>query len=308
MITYVVGNLFESPAHVLVNTVNTEGVMGKGIAKDFKTIFPDMFKKYQKLCEEGKIKTGSLWLYKTPNKWVLNFPTKTTWRRPSKLEYIEEGLKAFVNGYARNSITSIAFPPLGCGNGELNWEKQVRPLMEKYLNRIPIDIFIHLYRQDTVVPEHHDIKKIAEWLRLEPESLGFAEVWLDLKNIIGSGLQLETLNNKQKFQASLISGVEEGVCLKNKDCEKCISQEDLMEFWNLIRSYGFAMENLLTGSVAPVKDYLISLFAKLPYCRPVRLTPDYKELNEKENIGIQWMPRSMKSDVNNAKPYEVRAA
>jgi len=142
MITYVIGNLFESPARVLVNTVNTVGVMGKGIAKDFKAIYPDMFREYQKLCESKKLTIGKLWLYKTPNKWILNFPTKTTWKQPAKVEYIESGLETFVRMYAKKGITSIAFPPLGCGNGELDWENQVRPIMEKYLKRLPIDIFI----------------------------------------------------------------------------------------------------------------------------------------------------------------------
>src|SRR3989304_9130636 len=189
MITYVIGNLFESPARVLVNTVNTVGVMGKGIAKDFKAIYPEMFRSYQKLCETGKFKIGTLWLYKTSNKWVLNFPTKTTWRQPSRVDYIETGLKAFVRGYARNGITSIAFPPLGCGNGELDWDRQVRPLMAKYLHKLPIDTLVHLYRQDEFVPEHKDVKTIATWLRAEPESLGFTEVWRDLTNIIGSRLE-----------------------------------------------------------------------------------------------------------------------
>jgi len=120
--------------------------MGKGIAKEFKKIYPEMFKEYQKLCEKKKLTVGKLWLYKTKNKWILNFPTKTTWRKPSKLEYIESGLKTFIKGYAKFGIISIAFPPLGCGNGELDWDKQVRPLMEKYLKSIPIDIFISFHR------------------------------------------------------------------------------------------------------------------------------------------------------------------
>ena len=83
MITYVVCDLFQSPARVLVNTVNTVGVMGKGIAKDFKRIYPDMFREYQRICERNSFDIGDLWLYKTTNKWVLNFPTKRHWRQPS---------------------------------------------------------------------------------------------------------------------------------------------------------------------------------------------------------------------------------
>src|SRR5258708_35436993 len=98
MITYVRGDLLRSPAKGLVNTVNTVGVMGKGIAKDFKTIFPEMFGEYQKVCEQRKLEVGKLFLWRGPHKWVLNFPTKKHWRNPSKPEFIEAGLKAVVGG------------------------------------------------------------------------------------------------------------------------------------------------------------------------------------------------------------------
>src|SRR6266480_4059013 len=100
MLTFVRGNLFESPAKVLVNTVNTIGVMGKGIALTFKQIYPEMFKQYQVLCESRRFDIGNLWLYKTENKWILNFPTKRNWRNPSKLEYIDAGLQKFAATYA----------------------------------------------------------------------------------------------------------------------------------------------------------------------------------------------------------------
>ena len=90
-ITYVRGNLFESPAQVLVNTVNTVGVMGKGVALEFKKLFPEMFEEYRRLCEGRLLKIGMLHIYRTPHKWVLNFPTKEHWRQPSRVEYIDAG-------------------------------------------------------------------------------------------------------------------------------------------------------------------------------------------------------------------------
>ena len=112
MILYVEGSLFNSPAQVLVNTVNTVGVMGKGIALEFKTLYPEMFAHYRQLCETGQLTVGKLWLYKSPNKWVLSFPTKTTWRLPSHVDYIRKGLHTFVENYERVGIHSIAFPAL----------------------------------------------------------------------------------------------------------------------------------------------------------------------------------------------------
>lgn len=160
MITYVVGDLFTSPAKVLVNTVNTVGVMGKGIALDFKRIYPEMFEQYVDYCESGLLDIGKLWLYKTTHKWILNFPTKKHWRSRSKVEYIEAGLKNFVDIFDSEEIKSVSFPMLGCGNGGLDWDSQVRPLMEKYLESLPIDVYIHLYGSELLPSK--DNSKLTE--------------------------------------------------------------------------------------------------------------------------------------------------
>jgi len=179
VITYVKGNLFSSPAKVLVNTVNTVGVMGKGIAKEFKAIYPEMFREYQALCESGELVPGKLFLYKTSHKWVLNFPTKRHWRQKSKVEDIEAGLRTFAEQYDTFGVHSFAFPQLGCGNGELDWEMQVRPLMERFLGPLPVDIHIHTYDQ-SLLPEHRDVEQMRGWLRSEPRSLAFGEFWGDV--------------------------------------------------------------------------------------------------------------------------------
>ena len=157
MIEYVEGDIFNSPAQVIVNTVNTVGVMGKGLALSFKNRYPDMFQSYKRVCEKNLLKIGKLLLYYYPDHWVLLFPTKEHWKNPSKIEYIEAGLIKFTSTYAEKNITSIAFPKLGCGNGELNWEA-VRPLMEKYLRPLPIDVFIYLGVGPDAIPEHKAFK------------------------------------------------------------------------------------------------------------------------------------------------------
>jgi O-acetyl-ADP-ribose deacetylase (regulator of RNase III) len=143
MITYVEGDLLQSKARVLVNAVNTVGVMGKGIALRFKQAYPEMFKEYQQWCEQKQLTIGKLWLYKTPQKWILNFPTKEHWRAKSKMEHIEVGLQKFVATYREKGIREIAFPMLGCGNGELDWEIQIQPLMEKHLSKLPIAVYVY---------------------------------------------------------------------------------------------------------------------------------------------------------------------
>lgn len=143
-INYVSGDIFSSSAEVLVNPVNTVGVMGKGLAKQFKLKYPDTFKKYRQFCLDKKFDTGQLWLSTEGNHKILLFPTKKHWRSPSKIEYIEQGLQKFTNIYSIKNIKSIAFPKLGCGLGDLSWKNQVKPLMEKYLTPLNIDIYVYL--------------------------------------------------------------------------------------------------------------------------------------------------------------------
>lgn len=137
-------NLFKSNSKVLVNTVNCVGVMGKGIALEFKKRFPEMYVKYKEICATGLFTPGKLWIYKDPNSdlRILNFPTKLHWRDPSKFEYIEAGLKKFIYTYKEKNITEIAFPLLGCSNGGLD-VNEVLPYMIEVLN--PLDIKIEIY-------------------------------------------------------------------------------------------------------------------------------------------------------------------
>jgi O-acetyl-ADP-ribose deacetylase (regulator of RNase III) len=144
MITYFDGTVFNTPAKAIVNTVNCVGTMGKGLALEFKLRYPDMYEEYKKQCEIKEIKIGKIKLYEeSENLWIMNFPTKMHWRNPSKMEYIEAGLKYFVKNYKKINIESIAFPKLGSNNGGLKWE-DVKVLMEKYLNDLDIDVYICL--------------------------------------------------------------------------------------------------------------------------------------------------------------------
>jgi O-acetyl-ADP-ribose deacetylase (regulator of RNase III)/uncharacterized protein YwgA len=155
MIHYIKGNLFDSQAQAFVNTVNTVGVMGKGIALQFKNIFPNNFKQYAKACKEGTFQIGNLLItnemsFPIGEKIVINFPTKTDWRKPSEYAYIEQGLQSLVKIIQENKIRSIAIPPLGAGNGGLEWGK-VKIMMEKYLS--PIDCEVHIYQPDAKIQE-----------------------------------------------------------------------------------------------------------------------------------------------------------
>lgn len=142
MINIVQGDLFQSSAQTLVNTVNLVGVMGKGIALEYKKRYPEMFTKYKKICDSKLFSMGQLYLYKTDEKWILNFPTKQDWRNPSKTEYLELGLKKFIETYKEKGITSIAFPLLGANNGGLD-PKVSLEIMCKFLTQCDIPIYIY---------------------------------------------------------------------------------------------------------------------------------------------------------------------
>lgn len=134
MIVHATGNLLQSGAEALVNTVNCIGYMGKGIALQFKKAFPENFTAYQRACKVGKVKPGNMFIFETGTitnpKYIINFPTKRHWREKSRVQYIEAGLDALVNDVESLGIQSIAVPPLGAGYGGLDWPI-IRPTIEE---------------------------------------------------------------------------------------------------------------------------------------------------------------------------------
>lgn len=147
MISFRKGNILESRADALVNTVNTEGVMGKGIALQFKKEFPHNYKVYQKACEQGELYPGKLLIVKDQNllggaTWVINFPTKTSWRKPSEYSYIEKGLDELKRRLPELDIKTIALPPLGSGNGGLDWDR-VKAMIESKLSGVQVAVIVY---------------------------------------------------------------------------------------------------------------------------------------------------------------------
>ena len=136
MIEYTQGNLLDADADAIVNTVNTVGVMGKGIALMFKERFPENFRAYAVACKAGEVQVGEMFVTAGVEldgpRWIINFPTKQHWRNPTKREWVESGLTALRHFIEEKKIRSIAIPPLGCGNGGLAWEV-VRPMIESTL-------------------------------------------------------------------------------------------------------------------------------------------------------------------------------
>src|SRR5260370_282218 len=141
------GDLLKEESDAIVNTVNCVGVMGKGVALQFKQRWPENFKDYETACKREEIRPGKMFIHDL-GKWskprfIINFPTKVHWRRDSKLEYVEDGLRDLVKQVKRLGIKSISLPPLGCGNGGLDWD-EVRDLVFAALKDHP-DISVNLF-------------------------------------------------------------------------------------------------------------------------------------------------------------------
>lgn len=138
-IEYKDGDMFDEPTEAIVNTVNCVGVMGKGVALEFKKRWPGNFKAYKELCGKKILKPGTMFIFDNgdlfengKHRYLINFPTKKHWREKSRIEYVQEGLADFVRQVRNLKIASVSMPALGCGNGGLDWS-EVRPLINERL-------------------------------------------------------------------------------------------------------------------------------------------------------------------------------
>ena len=189
-----VGNIFDSKAQTLVNTVNCVGIMGKGLALEFKKLFPDMYKDYAQKCKNGEVKLGRPYLFKhSIYRWILLFPTKDDWRSISKLSDIEEGLRWLKKHYKEWGIQSLAVPPLGCGLGALDW-RIVGPTLYRHLNEL--DIPVELY-----APTGTSARELQPEFLANPSEAQAVEEKASIKSKIESGfiVILEALNRLEKM-------------------------------------------------------------------------------------------------------------
>lgn len=156
MIEYARGNLLLAEAEALVNTVNTVGVMGKGIALQFKQAYPDNFEAYEKACKRKEVAPGRMFVFERHvlhgPRLIINFPTKRHWRHPARLSDIKSGLQDLVHVLREEKVSSVALPPLGCGNGGLDWSS-VRPLIEQALSELPVIRVLLFAPEGTPDPE-----------------------------------------------------------------------------------------------------------------------------------------------------------
>ena len=273
MLTYLYASLFDSPAQTLVNTVNTAGVMGKGIAKTFREQYPNMYSEYRKLCDREQLAIGNLHLWKeADNRWVLNFPTKTTWRLPSKIEYVEKGLQTFVDNYEKMGIVSISFPPLGCGNGNLDWA-DVRPLMESYLGKISIPVYVHsVHVGAEFVTEHKQPQALPTTVH---------DFWDQLKETIfvNKGTFF-TGEGGQPYDVRIISDAELGIVRGGRQRDK-IPFEEIEKSWIILREGILSVDKITDDASRRYKSYLFPILKSLSYIRSAPVSQSGQEKQPK---------------------------
>lgn len=174
-IEFTSGNLLEADTDALVNTVNTVGVMGKGVALMFKEMFPENFREYEAACRAKRVQVGHMFVTRRDAflgpKWIVNFPTKAHWRYPSRIEWVEQGLDDLKEIISSENIRSIALPPLGAGNGGLDW-KAVRSLIVQKLSDLE-NVRVVIYEP---TKQYQNVAKRAGVQNLTPARAAIAEM------------------------------------------------------------------------------------------------------------------------------------
>lgn len=288
MITYVHGDLFYSPAQVLVNPVNTVGAMGSGIAYDFKRFFPDMYEQYRNYCQRDAFTIGQLMLYRTAHKWILNFPTKRHFRAMSSLDHIEDGLKKFVRVYAEQDMTSVSFPALGTGEGGLDWE-DVKPIMEAYLDPLPISIYIHIYNDHTT-GQRRSTRAMRSWLNSNPRIVTFQAFWEDLLTVVRDQSMYHAAPAPIPFKvvATEAKG-RQRLSLKimpKRDASIFIPETQLRDLWQYICRAGYILPHNLPAGLEAHASFIMILLSQLTTLRPIQL----ERQNGEVMTGLQYVP------------------
>ncbi len=225
------------------------------------------------------------------------------------MAFIEAGLRKFSDVYAELGITSIVYPALGCGNGELDFESQVKPCMEKYLQKVPIPTLIYLPNQHLTCPELSSIRYINQWLRSEPTSLPFDEVWRDVLKVLQHRSKFYTQAGNDCYTA-IAEDAPPGMTIQSSTNRYQIDAVELLEFWQQLRDFGMIYENIAPNRL--LFPYLMPIFEQLPYVHPIAISKSTQDLINKPKAGLQVVPppipnESLESDLFTNFVYAAQA-
>lgn len=267
MLITVETEIFHSPARVLVNPVNTAGVMSSGISAEFKRFFPDAFSRYRSLCEAGRIEPGRLFFYQADFRTVLHLPVKRHWRTASSAEIVESGLQKLAAVWADQGIHALAIPRFA--EGELDWDAVIRPMLEIYLGPLPIPVYLH---HQPMPDARRSIKQIDQSLNQPSQHVQFSRVWKDLGRIVRRTYGQFSTGNGRAFTAAYQDGTRYNRLVLTPDGEGSIgiSAASLSELWDTFQSARLLLPSQFPSGLEFAAPYLIPLLAKMEYVRVVR--------------------------------------
>lgn len=267
MLITVETEIFQSPARVLMNPVNTAGVMSSGVSAEFKRFFPDAFSRYRSLCEAGQIEPGRLFLYPADFRTVLHLPIKRHWRTASTAEIIESGLQKLAAVWADQNIHTMAIPRFA--EGELDWDSVIRPMLEIYLGPLPIPVYLHHQSMPDI---RRSIKQLDQSLNQPPQHVAFDRVWKDMGRIIRRTYGQFTAEDNRAYTVAFQDGTRYSRLVVTPDGETStgIGTPSLAELWDMLQSARILLPSQFPSGLEAVASYLMPLFAKVDYVRIVR--------------------------------------
>lgn len=290
MITLVHGDLFTSPSRVLVNPVNTVGTMSGGIAEDLRQVYPDMFARYQALCEADALTIGQAFLYRTPHKWILNLPVKKHYRASIRLEAVETALRKIATLYAEQQFGSVSLPVQPLIEQDVRWD-DLLPLLHSYLGTLPIMVYVHLAADPRLPETRYNVTTLSRWLLGTPQHVSFETFWRGLSSIVRRYPQMEMLEDGRTFQANFRRDEKNPRLISLRltmqdDDEVFIPQSLLRDLWQYLLTSGYAHPRHLPSGLDAAGEMIVTLLSRLSYLRPLLLQPT----DQPAAIGLHYTP------------------
>lgn len=275
MITTIYGDLFASPARVLLNPVNTVGTMAAGLADEFRQIYPDMFAQYQAYCENDALSIGQVFLYRTAHKWILNVPIKKHYRASVRLDGVAQALQKIATVYADQGITSLSMPVPGVGDGVTHAE--VFPLLESYLGHLPLMVYVHLPADPRLPEQRHHITTVSRWLHGTPRDIPFETFVRGVGSLARRHPAMRTLLDERPFTLQFR---QEDVPPRRMSLRVTSDGQEtfflpismLRDLWQYLILAGYAHPANLPSGMDAIGAELMTLVSRLSYVRPVLMT------------------------------------
>jgi hypothetical protein len=267
MLITVETEIFLSPARVLVNPVNTAGVMASGVSAEFKRFFPDAFASYRSLCEAGQFEPGRLYVHRAPYRTIVHIPIKRHWRTAASGQALEAGLQRLAIVWAEYGLHALGVPRFD--EDELPWETLVQPLLETYLAPLPIPVYIH---SPSAADGRRSIRQIDQHLNMAPARIPFDRAWQEIGRIVRRTNGVFRTSDGQPFMAAYESRGRYGRLIVTPDGERSITilESSLNDLWTMLNLAGLVLPSQFPGGLELAAPYVTAVLAKSDMVRAVR--------------------------------------